>query len=160
MLPVDISVSGGVAKCFEELLQTYPTDLGPILDILNMQTLSQLIHSLKQMQPIAFNTVAFAQENVAELVRQLYSKHFFEILTVGCPGKKGFNFWIAPFGENVRQHGSSKMSGYSALFGGGTASFDYQGKKWMVTAGGSYSVAQMHMPRHVRGLILEPTRQI
>jgi outer membrane autotransporter protein len=96
------------------------------------------------MQPANLNNIAFAEENVAERVRQMYTDHFFEQRALACPEKKVGRFWLAPFAETVRQHGKSHLPGYREFFAGFSAAFDVRTPKhWMFTGG--FSFADTHL---------------
>jgi len=139
--------AGAVANCFDALVAAGPADLVPVLQILDVQTPSQIAHSLNQMQPANFNNIAFAEENVAERIRQIYTDHFFEQRVSPCPEKAPWRVWAAPFVENARQHGNDSLPGYKERFAGFSTAFDYSFEKhWMVTAGFSYASTNMQVP--------------
>jgi len=75
--------AAGAANCFNAMLGN--SDLQPIISILSMQTQSQLQKSFNQMQPAELNAIGLAQENVAERIRQIYSRHFFKQKVITCP---------------------------------------------------------------------------
>ncbi|MBS0604993.1 MAG: autotransporter domain-containing protein [Verrucomicrobia bacterium] len=139
--------AGAVAKCFDVLNAIMPHDLAEIVQILDVQTPSQISHSLNQMQPANFNNIAFAQENVAERIRQIYTSHFFEQRTVSCDDAHRWRLWAAPFVERARQHGTSQLPGYLERFSGFSVAADYRMEKhWMFTGGFSYAGAEMDVP--------------
>jgi fibronectin-binding autotransporter adhesin len=144
---VPTGTGGVVAKCFDVLTQQKPTSVASIVNILNFQTASQLVKSFDQMQPSNFNNVAYAQENVAERIRQIYTNHFFDQRANACPERQAYRVWMTPFVERVRQHGDSRGHGYSETFAGFSAAFDYRtAKQWMITTGFSFAAARMHVP--------------
>ncbi|MBS0604992.1 MAG: autotransporter domain-containing protein [Verrucomicrobia bacterium] len=139
--------AGAVAKCFDALVAIMPSDLSEVVQILDVQTPSQISHSLNQMQPANFNNIAFAQENVAERIRQIYTSHFFEQRTVSCDDAHRWRLWAAPFVERARQHGTSELPGYLERFSGFSVAADYRMEKhWMFTGGFSYAGAEMDVP--------------
>jgi len=137
--------AGEVARCFDVLLAQNPTDINDVLSVLEMQTPSELIDSFNQMQPANLNNVAFAEENVAERIRQVFTNHLFEQREVACPETSAWRLWATPFVEQVRQHGSSHEKGYRESFAGFTTAFDYRPQKhWMMTTGFSFATAKMN----------------
>ena len=146
--PFHVIVNSGVARCFDELIADNPTDLADIIHILDVQTLSQIAHSLNQMQPANFNNIAFAEENVAERIRQIYTNHFFEQRVINCPEQQDWRLWVAPFIERAQQSGNGSLPGYLEHFAGFSAAADYRIQKhWMLTGGFSFASTEMHIPR-------------
>ena len=144
--------AAGVVKCFNGLLSNPNPDLEAIVSILSMQTLSQWQDSFNQMQPANFDDIAFAQENVAERIRQVYSRHFLEQKEIACPQQQHWRFWAAPFVEWVRQSGQGDLKGYKENFAGFTAALDWQVKHWVVTGGFSYAAADVNITHgHAKG---------
>lgn len=136
------------AACLDVLVDMDIPDLQEVLAILNVQTPSQISHSIRQMEPTNFNNIAFAEENVAERVRQLYTDHFFEERVVGCREGKPWRVWVAPFVERVRQHGKPGLPGYAERFSGATAAVDYKwNKHWIMAGGFSFASSEMNVPR-------------
>ncbi|MBS0605300.1 MAG: autotransporter-associated beta strand repeat-containing protein [Verrucomicrobia bacterium] len=132
--------AGAVAKCFNTLLNNPKPDLIPVINILNMQQMSQWQDSFNQMQPANFNNIAFAEENVAERIRQNFSAHLFEQRVESCPDQKPWRVWLAPFYEHAHQRGEGSNKGYKENFRGFTTAIDYQFKKhWAVTGGFSFA---------------------
>ncbi|MBS0603673.1 MAG: autotransporter-associated beta strand repeat-containing protein, partial [Verrucomicrobia bacterium] len=132
--------AGAVAKCFNTLLNNPEPDLIPVINILNVQQMSQWQDSFNQMQPANFNNIAFAQENVAERIRQNFSAHLFEQRVESCPDQKPWRVWLAPFYEHAHQRGEGENNGYKENFRGFTTAIDYQFKKhWAVTGGFSFA---------------------
>lgn len=141
------TASGAVAKCFDALLAQNPSSVASVTSVLELQTSSELVHSFNQMQPSHLNSIAFAEENVAERVRQIYTDHFFEQRAISCPETQSYRLWVAPFVERVRQHGGSNSPGYLERFVGFSAAFDYRTKEdWMVTTGFSCAAANLNVP--------------
>ncbi len=136
--------AGKVANCFNQLAATQTASVIEILYILNAQTPSQQQDSFNQMQSPYYNNIAFAQENVAERIRQTFTDHLWEQILSVCPREKGWNFWVAPFGESDHQKGRGEKKGYRSHFAGFTAAIDgFFSKKWMGSGGFSY--AKNHM---------------
>jgi autotransporter-associated beta strand protein len=81
--------AGAVASCFNLLSSENLSDLVDLIEILNVQTPSEMAHSFNQMQPASGNTIALGQENVAERVRQVYTNHFQELRMGLCRDKQG-----------------------------------------------------------------------
>ncbi len=139
--------AGSVAKCFDVLVAENLPDMNEIVSILNLQTASQIQHSLNQMQPANFNNIYLAEENVAERIRQIYTSHFFEQRVVSCPETEAWRLWAAPFVERARQHGKGSLPGYLERFSGFSAALDYRFQKhWMLTGGFSYASTEMNVP--------------
>ena len=111
------------------------------------------------MQPANFDNIAYAEENVAEQIRQIFTRHFYEQRVVACPEQRPLRVWLAPFAEKVRQYGHGELPGYKERFAGVTAAGDYHMKKhWMFTAGFSYAAAVLKVPMARQKRILEPTQ--
>ncbi len=140
---------GQVAKCFDELFEMKMPDLAEVLNVLEMQTPSQLASSLHEMQPANFNNIAFAEENVAERIRQIYTSHFLEQGVLGCKETQPWRLWAAPFVERVKQHGTKSEQGYRERFGGFTTALDYRLKnQWLFTGGFSYAKTDLRIPKN------------
>ena len=105
-----------VAVCFTVLEQDLFPDIEKLVPILDLQTIPELQHSFNQMQPANFDNIAYAEENVAERIRQIYTDHFFEQRAISCPESQRFRLWIAPFAEKVRQYGEDHFHGYKQRF--------------------------------------------
>jgi autotransporter-associated beta strand protein len=141
---------GAVAVCFDALVEANPADLKEVIDILDLETPSQITHSLNQMQPANFNTIYLSEENVAERMRQVYSNHFSEQRGGSCPDTQTWRVWTAPFAERVRQHGNGQLPGYLERFAGFSTALDYQLQKhWMFTGGFSFASSTVGVP-HAR----------
>ncbi len=139
--------AGAAATCFDTLLSLKLPDLAEVIQILDLETPAQMAHSFNQMQPANLNNVAFAEENVAERIRQIYTNHFFEQRVVGCPEREAWRLWVAPFVERARQHGKGQLPGYLEQFAGVSGAIDYHSlKHWMFTGGFSYASTEMHVP--------------
>jgi hypothetical protein len=134
------------ALCFDTVAQEAPSDLTQLMEILDLQTPSQLQHSFNQMQPANFDNIAYAAENVAERIRQVYTLHYFEQRAVSCPDKKPWRIWAAPFAEKVQQKGEDLWRGYKERFAGISTAFDYHKKLWMFSAGFTYAMTDVKMP--------------
>ncbi len=140
--------AGKVAKCFDTLVPLDLPDLAEIIHILDLETPAQMAHSFNQMHPANLNNVAFAEENVAERIRQIYTDHFFEQRVIGCPETEAWRLWVAPFVERARQHGEGNLPGYLEQFAGFSAALDYHWQKhWMITGGFSYASTEMNVPK-------------
>ncbi len=142
VLPFSAFVSGNaksVATCFDDLIIDPTLCISEVLQILDLQTPSQMQDSFNQMQPANFNNIAFAEENVAERIRQIYTSHFYNE-TVCC---EGWRLWFAPFLEWVNQRGHGNLPGYREKFGGVTVAADYQWPEWTLTGGFSFAVADL-----------------
>ncbi len=61
------------AVCFTQLALQGHSDLTELMKILDLQVPSQLQHSFNQMHPANFDDLAYAAENVAERIRQMYT---------------------------------------------------------------------------------------
>lgn len=134
--------AGKVANCFNGLIQTMPADLVELITILNLQTPEQLQHSFNQMQPAKLNAIGLAQENIAERIRQTYSRHLFAERGLP-PCDKKWTTWITPFVEWDHQEG-----GYSENFAGFTAAVDYSFfNNWTLSGGFSFADADLHIHR-------------
>ncbi len=152
---VDFSAVGnaaGPAECFNTLLTNLAPDLLPVLNVLNVQTRAQWQDSFNQMQPSNFDNIAYAQENVAESIRQSFSAHLFEQRLEACSGsyfgEQLWRVWATPFMEYVRQDGKGQRRGYTEHFRGFTAAADYQFvKHWTLTSGFSYADSDVNIPR-------------
>ncbi len=131
------------AVCFDTVDELEPPDLILLTEILDLQTPSQLEHSFNQMQPANFDDIAYASQNVAERIRQIYTAHFFEQRAVACPDKKPWRIWAAPFAEKVRQKGEDLLAGYKEYSSGVSAAFDYHKKLWMFSAGFTYATTHV-----------------
>ncbi len=132
--------AGAAAKCFNTLIDSPDPTLAAVVNVLDAQTMSQWQHSFNQMQPANFNNIAFAQENVAERIRQNFSAHLFEQRVESCPDQKPWRVWLAPFYEHAHQRGEGSNKGYKENFRGFTTAIDYQFKKhWAVTGGFSFA---------------------
>ncbi len=132
------------AVCFTVLEQDLFPDIEKLIPILDLQTIPELKHSFNQMQPANFDNIAYAEENVAERIRQIYTDHFFEQRAISCPESQRFRLWIAPFAEKVRQYGEDHFHGYKQRFAGATAAFDYRQRRWWIFSGG-FSLANTEM---------------
>ena len=136
--------AGAVARCFDELVPLDIPDLVPVINILDLMTPSEMAQAFNQMQPANFNNIAFAQENVAERIRQIYTDHFFDERVAACEGNYPWSLWASPFAERARQRGNSNLPGYVENFAGFSAACDYRTEKhWMFTAGFSYASADV-----------------
>ncbi len=145
-IPFNDIIGSGVGRCFDVLLNENLPDLMPILQILDQQTFSQIQDSLNQMRPTNFNNIAFAEENVAELIRQTFTRHFYEQRAVSCPEQEPWRIWLAPFYETARQHGDHSHPGYSERFSGFTTAADYRMEKhWIFSTGFSYAASEMNV---------------
>jgi autotransporter-associated beta strand protein len=134
------------AVCFSVLdLNSFP-DIERLIPILDLQTLPELRRSFNQMQPANFDNIAYAEENVAERIRQIFTDHFFEQRAISCPESEPFRLWIAPFAEKVRQYGDDSLPGYKQTFAGATAAFDYRKERlWIFSGGFSFVDTDMHI---------------
>jgi outer membrane autotransporter protein len=142
--PLQSDNASNVATCFEVLAEDLFPDLTSTMTILSLQVPSELLHSFNQMQPANFDNIAYAEENVAERVRQIFTNHFFEQRAISCPEKEPWRLWIAPFFEKVRQYGDESLPGYKEKFGGFTAAFDYRKEDlWIFSAGFSFVDTEM-----------------
>ena len=142
--------AGEVAKCFDQLFALELSDMRDLINILEMQSPAGIAKDFLQMLPTNFNNIAFAQENVAERIRQIYTNHLFEQRVVVCPEDRMWRWWAAPFLERVKQHGTSKDHGYVEKFGGFSTALDYRlHDNWMFTGGFSYASSNMHMRKDV-----------
>lgn len=143
-VPLQSSNATGVAICFDVLAEDDFSDLTDLITILSAQDPSELSHSFNQMQPANFDSIAYAEGNVAERIRQIFTNHFFEQRVISCPEKEPWRLWIAPFAEKVRQYGHELLHGYKQTFGGFTAAFDYRKKDlWIFSAGFSFADTEM-----------------
>ena len=134
--------AGAAADCFNELLVETPSStlLDEITSIISTQTVQQWQSSFNQMQPANLNNIAFAQENVAERIRQVYTDHLYDQRVFSCPEKGVWRLWAAPFVEHDHQRGKGDKKGYKENFVGFTAAFDYQTlKHWAITTGFSFA---------------------
>ncbi len=132
--------AGAAAKCFNTLLSNPKADLVEVVNVLDAQTMAQWQKSFNQMQPANFNNIAFAQENVAERIRQSFTGHLLEQRVESCPDHHPWRVWAAPFVEHVHQRGDHDLNGYKENFAGFTAAADYQFEKhWTLTGGFSYA---------------------
>ena len=136
--------AGAAAFCFNSLAATPQADLTDVLNVLNMQTMAQWQNSFNQMQPANLNAIAFAQENVAERIRQMYTDHLYTQRVVSCSNTDPWRLWAAPFIEKDHQWGHGENSGYKGSFGGVTAAFDYQGHDHFAISSG-FSFADSHV---------------
>jgi outer membrane autotransporter protein len=143
-IPLYCNNVSGVEDCFELLEDEGFSDLDDLIDILDLQTASQLYHSYNQMQPANCDNFAYAQANVAERIRQIYTDHYFEERVISCPDSKRWRIWVAPFAEKVRQYGDGLLHGYKETFTGITGAIDYRKKDlWIFSAGFSYADANV-----------------
>jgi fibronectin-binding autotransporter adhesin len=132
--------ASGVAQCFNALADRPPPDLLDLLDVLNLQTTQEWQDSFNQMQPANFNTIALAQENVAERIRQNFSEHLLQQRIKTCSNDSSWRLWAAPFAEYVEQSGHHNLPGYKQNFSGFTTAVDYLlPNNWTITAGFSYA---------------------
>ena len=146
-IPFHVIVNVAGATCFDLLVEQDLPDLAEIISILDLQSASQIAHSIEQMQPQNFNNIAFAQENTAEAIRQIYTNHFFEQRAIPCQEGSNWRLWAAPFLDSARQHGKASLPGYSQHFAGFSTALDYRIQKhWMVTGGFSFASTTMHVP--------------
>ncbi len=144
--------AAGVAECFNTLLTNLASDLLPLINVLNVQTIAQWQDSFNQMQHSNFDNLVYAQENVAERIRQGFSTHLFEQRLESCanelPQPNSWRLWAAPFIEHVHQDGKGQRRGYIENFSGFTAAADYQFvKHWTLTSGFSYADSNVNTPR-------------
>ncbi|MBS0605299.1 MAG: autotransporter-associated beta strand repeat-containing protein, partial [Verrucomicrobia bacterium] len=116
--------AGAVVKCFNTLIGSPDPTLAAVVNVLDAQTMSEWQHSFNQMQPANFNNIAFAQENVAERIRQNFSAHLFEQRVESCPDQKPWRVWLAPFYEHAHQRGEGSNKGYKENFRGFTTAID------------------------------------
>ena len=139
--------AAGAAKCFNALIVNPAPDLFNLLNILDLQPMSQWQNSFNQMQPANFNDIAFAQENVAETIRQIYTRHLYEEQVASeCPEQKPWHIWAAPFVDHTRQHGKGEKLGYRERFAGATTAGDYKlNKHWLFTGGFSFASTGVHI---------------
>lgn len=131
------------AVCLQTVMQQ--GNLTQLNKILDLQTTSQLQHSINQMQPANFDTIACAEENVGERIRQIFTAHFFEQRSVACKEKNGWRTWVAPFITHIHQKGEDLFSGYKEQFTGATVALDYHKKMWLFSGGFSYATSEMRM---------------
>ncbi|GEM_PF-2106924 len=130
--------AAGVANAFNTLLTTNPNapGLSDVLAVLELQTQSQWQDSFNQMQPANIDGIAFAEENVAERIRQGFSTRLFQQRVEACPTQDPCRIWIVPFIEHVHQRGHKSLDGYKENFRGFSTGFDYQFEKhWAITTG-------------------------
>ena len=146
----DIVITGNAhaaAKCFDSLTNNPSATTDALVSILDAQTPSQMYQSFNEMQPANFNNIAFAEENIAERIRQIYTDHFYEQKAVPCEERGAIRFWAAPFAEMTRQHGNGYLPGYKQHFAGFAAALDFLTQKhWTFAAGFSYASANMSVP--------------
>jgi autotransporter-associated beta strand protein len=137
-----------VAACFSTLAEDNFPDINTLIPILDLQLPAELLHAFNQMQPANFDNIAYAEMNIAERIRQIFTNHYFEQRVISCPEKEPWRLWIAPFFEKVRQYGHELKHGYREKFGGFTAALDYRKKElWIFSAGFSFAGAKMKVPR-------------
>ncbi len=143
--------TGAIVKCFNTLINKRLPDLENFITMLAFQSQSERQTTFTQMSPADFNSIAFAQENVAERIRQTYSRHLLEANVLNCSQnddseKRAWSFWAAPFVEWVHQDGHENLKGYQETFAGFTTALDYQLKEhWIFTTGFSYSKTHVKM---------------
>jgi autotransporter-associated beta strand protein len=136
--------AAGVAECFNTLLSDPDPIVQDLINILDLQPMSDWQNTFEQMQPANFNNIAFAQENVAERIRQNYTAHLFQQRVEGCPDSHSWRLWAAPFIEHVHQRGKGELKGYKEHFAGFTTALDYQPHKhWALTGGFSYAKSHL-----------------
>ncbi|MGC1879288.1 MAG: autotransporter-associated beta strand repeat-containing protein [Rhabdochlamydiaceae bacterium] len=136
-----------VATCFDVIAADGFPDLTDLIPIFDLLTPSELLHAFNQMQPANFDNIAYAEENVVERIRQIFTNHFFEQRAISCPENQFWRLWVAPFAEKVRQFGHELLHGYKQEFNGLTAAIDYRKKKlWIFSAGFSYVDTRMKVP--------------
>jgi autotransporter-associated beta strand protein len=140
--------AAAVTNALSSLIATSssPPDLFLLEEILRFQTPAQRCQSLQQMQPGNFNDIALSQENVAERIRQIYSKHLVEQCVLSCSnscmGDSYLRFWLVPFEQWSHQQSNSVARGYKDSIKGGTVGADYQWQKnWAFSMGFSYAHA-------------------
>jgi len=144
LIPLYSNNSSGVEACFELLEEEGFSDLDDLITLLDLQTASEQFHSYNQMQPANCDNFAYAEENIAERIRQIYTDHYFEQRVISCPDSKPWRIWVAPFTEKVRQYGDELLYGYKETFNGVTAAIDYRKKDlWIFSAGFSYADANV-----------------
>jgi outer membrane autotransporter protein len=118
-----------------------------LIQILDAQSLDQLQHSFNQMHPAHFDTIAYAEGNVAERIRQIFTDHFFEQGVIACPEKQLWRVWVAPFTQEARQSGEGERYGYHQKSTGVSVAVDYRKKShWLFSAGLSYATSHLCMP--------------
>lgn len=127
-------------NCFDLLEMDHFSDLTPIIILLNQAPAHEQDDFFNQMQPANFDNFAYAEENIAERIRQIYTNHYFEDRVISCPEKQHWRIWAAPFAEEVRQYGRGQLYGYKQDFEGITAAIDYRKRElWIFSAGFSYT---------------------
>jgi autotransporter-associated beta strand protein len=133
---------GAAAVCFQTVVDQNPSSVADVLAVLYLQTAGQIKKSIDQMQPANLNTIAFAEENVAERIRQVYTKT--ERIGTACPALGNWQVWAVPFVEKTTQRGNAGLPGYSEFFAGFTAACDWRMREhWMMTFGYSMAFTQM-----------------
>lgn len=105
------------------------------------------VDSSLERQVGGFDNIAYAEENVAERIRQIYTRHSYEQQVTTCPETiRPVQLWLGPFAEKVRQYGNEHLAGYKERFAGVTAAGDYRLRRWMFSGGFSYAVSEVRVP--------------
>ncbi len=134
------------AVCFTQLSAQNLPDLKQLATILALQVPSQLQHSFNQMHPANFDDLAYAAENVAERIRQMYTLHYLQQRGMICHDRDGWRLWGGPFFQKAHQDGEELFSSYDQNFTGFTTALDYHKRWWLFSAGFSYASTHVNMP--------------